>query len=165
MEQTIRFQNNCLFLCETERGDLILFPIKTIHNIKRKLKICKHFIQEVFSNKNIDNTFIDNLVAKLFAYDKNNETTKFHADAFIDIDVKINADLMDLYSLYTSFVMEIFFETNLVLLVIGRRVIVNRLGEFDISNDRPISQSLTRLISSWIQKFAKLRSTFHPILC
>ena len=46
---------------------------------------------------------------------------------------------------------EIFFEANLVLLVIGPRVIVNRLGEFDISDARPISHSLTHLISSWIE--------------
>ena len=46
---------------------------------------------------------------------------------------------------------EIFFEANLVLLVIGPRVIVNRLGEFDIGDRQPIGRSLTQLNSSWIE--------------
>ena len=52
---------------------------------------------------------------------------------------------------YTPRSIEIFFEGNLVLLVIGSRAIVNRLGDFDISDDQPISHSLTQLISSWIE--------------
>ena len=52
---------------------------------------------------------------------------------------------------YSPRSIEIFFDCKLVLLVIGSRVIVNRLGEFDISGDRPISRSLTQLISSWIE--------------
>ena len=46
---------------------------------------------------------------------------------------------------------EIFFEANLVLLAIGQRVIVNRLGAFDICDRQPFSRSLTQLISSSIE--------------